>query len=716
MTYSYIIAVDQGTHSTRAIIYDANGIDIFHSKKPIDLSYTEKHHVEQDGLSILESCQYVLDEAHHYIQQHHLTNVAVALTTQRSTVIGWDSTSGSPLSPALSWLDTRAQNELDELNLDAHDIKARTGLQITAHYGASKLQWLLTHNGNVRDDLHNDSLLLGPLASFLIFNLVENNPALVDYANAHRTLLWNINTHDWDDDLLTTFSIHRNHLPIPVANTHDYGNLKGYGYPLILVNGDQNSALYAYANLQKETAFVNIGTGGFVIARSQQHIHSHSHLLFSITYSDSDEHEYAMEGTINGAGASLTWAEDTWGINDFQSVPWKDVTDVPIFINSVGGLGSPWWKSNISPYFLDSNKTFADYSNQQCKAALMESIIFLIANNLDEMLKLSIQPKKLLVSGGMSADTYLCQRLADICSLPVSISNYKETTSRGAAWLAFGRPDWELAGSHTLQPRQDQALTMRYQQFTQAIKQHQRIHRLIAHRGDMTRYPENSLTAIQAALSLGFSNIEIDIQLSKDCMPMVIHDDNLVRTTGVNKNVRDLTATELSHYTLTNEHQFTHDQTVSHIPTLDAVVTTLNNHPEITLFVEIKRQSIEYFGLHKVVDSVLHPLALAKFHVVVISFISDVISLVQSKHLYPVGWVIREFDHTHQQCAEQLQPDYLFCNIDKIDSPSNLWEGSWKWVLYDIENPSHACVLLNQGVDLIETGDIEKLANDHEFN
>ena len=142
------------------------------------------------------------------------------------------------------------------------------------------------------------------------------------------------------------------------------------------------------------------------------------------------------------------------------------------------------------------------------------------------------------------------------------------------------------------------------------------------------------------------------------------------------------------------------------------MVATLNSHPEITLFVEIKRHSIEYFGLQNVVDSVLHHLTLAKFNVVIISFVSDVISLVQSQKLYPVGWVIREYDHTHQQLAEHLQPDYIFCNIEKIDSPKSLWEGQWKWALYDVKNPSHACDLLNQGVALIETGDIEKLAND----
>jgi glycerol kinase len=716
MTYSYIIAIDQGTHSTRAIIYNENGTDIYHAKRSIDLFYSEKYNVEQDGVAILESCRQVLNEAHHYIQERQLKNVAIALTTQRSTIIAWHSKSGAALSPALSWLDTRAKYELYDLNLCDREIRSKTGLKISPHYGASKIQWLLANNKKVQNALQNDMLLIGPLASFIVFNLVKNNPSYVDYSNAHRTLLWNIHTHEWDDALLEAFSIDSSILPIPVANKFNFGLLAGYDYPLVLMNGDQNSALYAYGNLQSDTAFVNIGTGGFILANSQQQVSTESNLLYSITYSSDSKQEYAMEGTINGAGASLTWAKDHWGIDNIQALPWNEVTDVPIFINSVGGLGSPWWKSDIAPRFLENKKTYIDYSQQQCKAALMESIVFLIVNNLDEMRKFNIHPKTLMVSGGLSADKYLCQRLADLCSIPVIVSDYKEATSRGAAWLAMSQPDWNLPSSGIIQAKQDSALTLRYQKFTKAIKQYQLKHRLIAHRGDMTCYPENSMRAIQAAVNLGLSNVEIDIQFSKDGVPIVIHDDNLLRTTGSNKNIRDLNAKDISTYLLNNVHQLSDDLTLLNIPSLNAVVNTLNKYPEMTLFVELKRQSIEHFGSHLVVDAVLHQLKQAKFKIVVISFVADVISLVQSRSLYSVGFVISEFNQAHQDQAEHMQPDYLFCNINKISSPETLWDGQWQWALYDIQDPQLACKLLNQGVALIETGDIVKLANAKELN
>jgi glycerol kinase len=465
MTYSYVIAIDQGTHSTRAIIYDKEGEAIFSVKKSIGLHYLEKFHVEQDANEILESCQFVLSEAHSYIHKHQLSNVAVALTTQRSTIIAWNSKSGAAISPALSWLDTRAQKQLRKLKLSKELVKSKTGLQITPHYGASKCQWLLQHDDKVQSARQQNTLLLGPLAAFLIFNLLENNPMLVDYANAHRTLLWNLRTRVWDEDLLKAFVIDESLLPKPVPNTYGYGKLKGLGYPLVLVNGDQNSAMYGYGKLAPNTTFINLGTGGFIMAACLQPPTNNSKLLNSISYSSNITQQYAVEGTINGAGAALSWAQEHWSMDDIIQQPWHDEVDVPIFINTVGGLGSPWWKSNIAPEFLDKQKSYLDYTPQQRKAALMESIIFLIACNLEEMQKSDIQSDLLVVSGGLTGDKQLCQRLADLCSIPLIVSNYEETTSRGAAWLAMDKPDWNFLNGKNIRTNKNDALQLRYKKF-----------------------------------------------------------------------------------------------------------------------------------------------------------------------------------------------------------------------------------------------------------
>ena len=356
MTYSHIIVIDQGTHSTRAIIYNHSGESIFKSQQEVDLFYRDSSNIEQDGKQILASCQVVLSNAHKFINESKLEDVAVALTTQRSTVVAWDEITGEAMTPALSWLDTRTQGELDNFVIDEWVIKEKTGLPLSAHYGASKLQWLLKNDEQVQLAKQQGRLKFGPLAAYLIFNLVEQQSCYVDYSNAHRTLLWNLQSRDWDADLLSVFSIDQAHLPALVPCAFEYGMLKHFNYPLVLVNGDQNSAVYGYGKLESKTTFINIGTGAFVLAKSKHRPVLNTNLLASITFSSENKQEYALEGTVNGAGAAMAWAESEWRINDIESVDWKDVKDVPIFLNTVGGLGSPFWKSDINPRFLDANK------------------------------------------------------------------------------------------------------------------------------------------------------------------------------------------------------------------------------------------------------------------------------------------------------------------------------------------------------------------------
>ncbi len=241
------------------------------------------------------------------------------------------------------------------------------------------------------------------------------------------------------------------------------------------------------------------------------------------------------------------------------------------------------------------------------------------------------------------------------------------------------------------------------------------MNRLVAHRGDMSTYPENSMLAFQAAIELGFTYVELDIQLSKDKVPIVIHDDNFKRTAGIDKNVRDLTAGEINSIYLNSSTQSENINKLLKINTLKQVIEKLNVYSKITVFVEIKRQSIEHFGLSQVVDQVLDAQMDAKFNIVIISFVGEVIEYVKSMQSYPTGLVLKKYNQKYLLKAKELQPDYLFCNIKKINNPSDLWDGLWRWVLYDITNPSFAYELLEQGVDLIETGDVKKLSTSEYF-
>ncbi len=233
--------------------------------------------------------------------------------------------------------------------------------------------------------------------------------------------------------------------------------------------------------------------------------------------------------------------------------------------------------------------------------------------------------------------------------------------------------------------------------------------RLVAHRGDMTTYPENSLHAFCAAIQLGFKYIELDIQFSKDHVPIVIHDDNLIRTTGINKKVCECSSEYLMKTPLLTPRKDDISEKLLNISTLERAVELLNEYPSITLFVEIKRQCLENLSIEMIVEIILKVLTKAKFNIVIISFVKEVVDFAKIAGNYPVGWVLRDYDQEHLEIAREIQPEYIFCNVKKINKPAELWQGSWKWVLYDIKNPSFAYELLEQGVGMIETGDIERL-------
>lgn len=236
--------------------------------------------------------------------------------------------------------------------------------------------------------------------------------------------------------------------------------------------------------------------------------------------------------------------------------------------------------------------------------------------------------------------------------------------------------------------------------------------RLIAHRGDMTTYPENTLLALTEAAKLGYSFLELDIQFSKDLTPIVIHDDNLLRTVGLDKSIYDCSTEELVSYRVQTKQANT-DELLT-LATLERTVEILNAYPEITLFVEVKKHCMEHYDLDVVMDIILKDVKHAKFKVVIISFVKEVIEYTKAKSSYPTAWVLTQYDQTHQEIVNEMQPEYLFCNVEKINHPSELWKGSWKWALYDVLNPEFAYELLEQGVDMIETGDIVALnASEH---
>ncbi len=232
--------------------------------------------------------------------------------------------------------------------------------------------------------------------------------------------------------------------------------------------------------------------------------------------------------------------------------------------------------------------------------------------------------------------------------------------------------------------------------------------RLVAHRGDMTHYAENTLNAIQAAVDLHMSWIEVDIQLSKDGTPMVVHDNGLSRIGNLNKNVTDLNEEELVQLPVVLGLS---EGNSDRIPTLAQVVERLNLHPAITLFVEVKKESVEVFGLQQVLASIMSILNQAHFPFVIISFLFDIAELAKSQYGVPMGWVLTDFNESSRRLAEQLQPEFIFCNVTKVKKIEDLWPGDWRWVLYDIKDAGQAYEWMRSEQVMIETGDIVELMN-----
>jgi glycerol kinase len=465
-----ILAIDQGTHATRAVIFDMQGSQQVMAQQAVDLQVLDNTRVEQSPEQILSSMQQVVGEVlRHPGIDSSLVRYA-GLATQRSSVLAWTRGSGVALSPVLSWQDRRAATALQSLQRHGGDIRQATGLRMSPHYGASKLQWLLANLTGLATTQAQESLVMGPLASYLLQHLLAGAPTLIDHANASRTLLWNLGTRDWDDMLLSLFDIPRRVLPQCCPILHDYGVTASGDIPLRAVNGDQTAALYARGMPPEKTITVNIGTGAFVLLPIADPGSCPDGLLAGLSRSSAETCDYYAEGTVNGAAAALDWAAQHYGLSDWsRHLPvWLDKVDAPpVFLNSIGGLGAPWWCPGPEPRFLTEPE-----SPGAAMVAVVESILFLVQANIELLQTMEPRVEAIRISGGLARHNSLCQKLANLSGLVVQRPEQLEATARGIAWLAADGPaGWSIGGEgQTFIPIKDAELRGRYQRFSNALK------------------------------------------------------------------------------------------------------------------------------------------------------------------------------------------------------------------------------------------------------
>jgi glycerol kinase len=380
----------------------------------------------------------------------------------------WDRSSGAALSPVLSWQDTRAAAWLQEQQLDEEAIRASTGLYPNAHYGLSKMRWCLDNIEAVRQAAADGRLLIGPLAAFLAFRLLESRPARVDPANASRTLLLDLACGDWNEAMLARFGIERAWLPEVTRSDANYGEFvtQTCRLPLRLLSGDQSTAAFAHGGLRAEAAYLNVGTGAFVFRATGAA--PPSRLLRSVVHW-ADGPQYVVEGTVNGAGSALAAFAQVQGIADAGAAldaAWQgdaSAGDV-VYLNGIGGLGSPDWRSDFPSRFVGEG------APEQQLVAVAESIVFLVERNLALLRTLGTPCEYLLASGGISQADRFCQALADLTGLPVRRPAHCEATARGAAFLLAGRPDdWADLIRQDFAPRDAPGLNARHRRWLGAM-------------------------------------------------------------------------------------------------------------------------------------------------------------------------------------------------------------------------------------------------------
>lgn len=442
----YILAFDQGTTSSRAIIFNRNGELLTTAQKEFQQIFPQPGWVEHDADEIWSSQIGVANEALARIGIRASDLAAIGITNQRETTIVWDRKTGKPIHNAIVWQDRRTAGYCDELKAAGHEatFQNKTGLVIDAYFSGTKLKWLLDHVPCAREKADRGELAFGTVDSWLIWKLTQGELHITDVTNACRTLLFNIHTQDWDDELLSLLDIPRSILPEVRSSSEVYGHtsegLLGSRIPIAGIAGDQQAATFGQASLQCGMVKNTYGTGCFMLLNTgDKPMLSNHKLLTTIAWRINGRTDYALEGSVFIAGAVVQWLRDGLGIIKHSADVEPLACSVPdnggvYFVPAFVGLGAPYWDSYARGTIV--GLTRGSTSAHIARAAL-ESIAYQTADVIDAMRQDSkLYLSELRVDGGASCNDLLMQFQADILGVPVVRPKITETTALGAAYLA----------------------------------------------------------------------------------------------------------------------------------------------------------------------------------------------------------------------------------------------------------------------------------------
>jgi len=445
VTPRYILAIDQGTTSTRAVVFDAEGVARGSAQRELTQYYPEPGWVEHDPEEIWDA---VLATARQALAASGIEVNAIAgigITNQRETTVVWERASGLPIARAIVWQDRRTAKRTADLAAAGHGprVQAKTGLVLDPYFSASKIEWLLDHGPGARQRAERGELVFGTIDSFLLWRLTGGAVHATDATNAARTLLFDLHTQDWDEALLALFRVPRAMLPAVRDNSGLFGatsaELFGAPIPILGMAGDQQAATIGQACFTPGMIKSTYGTGCFAMLNTgATPVASRNRLLTTLAYRLDGKATYAIEGAIFVAGAAVQWLRDGLGvIRDARETealargadPKRRVYLVPAF----AGLGAPYWDADARGAIFGLTR---DVGRAELARAALDAACFQTRDLLDAMRADGTAPASLRVDGGMVANDWLMQRLADLLGLPVERPRHIETTIRGAAILA----------------------------------------------------------------------------------------------------------------------------------------------------------------------------------------------------------------------------------------------------------------------------------------
>ena len=442
----YIMSLDQGTTSSRCILFNKNGLIESVAQKEFTQIYPKAGWVEHDPMEIWFTQISVATEAMQKINATASDIAAIGITNQRETAVIWDKTTGKPIYNAIVWQCRRTSDICDVLKEEGFDqiIKEKTGLIIDAYFSATKIKWILDHVEGAREKALKGQLLFGTIDTWLIWNLTKGKVHVTDYSNASRTMLFNIHTLKWDEEILTRLDIPASMLPQVKLSSCVYGHtnptLLGGEIPISGAAGDQQAALFGQICHTPGTAKNTYGTGCFLLMNTgEKAILSHKGLLTTIAWGIDNKVEYALEGSVFIAGAAIQWLRDELRMIDHAAhteTYANSVTDsngvyiVPAFT----GLGAPYWDQYARGTILGLTR---GVKKEHFIRATLESLAYQTYDVLMAMQEDSgISLKALKVDGGACANNFLMQFQSDILGAKVDRPEVIETTALGAAYLA----------------------------------------------------------------------------------------------------------------------------------------------------------------------------------------------------------------------------------------------------------------------------------------